>query len=770
MKKTGVLLLFLLLFIFSFSEKSNILVLHSYHTSYTWVDELNHGFLSVMKDNTDYNLYIEYMDTKRNSYERQYYTVLNYLRGKYRNIDIDLIVSFDDNALRFLFSQRDDLFGDVPVLFAGVNEASFYDFEKYPKFKGLVEDIDINSTVQSIKTIYPNTEKIYFIIDDKTNTNEILRYQILKTKANFPEIEYVFLEDLVINELLSEVSNLKENEQVYLLMYNKDRLGNFYSLESVAEMLSRNSSRPIFTSWDIYFEYEILGGMVTEGTVHGQNVAKYALNILEDPSFFNSMEQINFSKANYVFNELVMKKFGIDEKQLPENSKLINQEPSFYERYTGLIWATFGIFLIIITYGVVIRLELRKRNILVKKIEEQKNELLATNEEMTSMNEELESQNEELEGLYGNLEEKNEELSNLISIVTDIDKKYISDEDYYTKLINTAIQIIPEADYGSISIGYNDKWEFISAVGHNLDKLKSISLKKKYMINSKDIIIYDVINENRSNLPSEVADMLHDASKDIRETMIITIFLDDDKRLNFALDIDSNSSDHFNKDSIEAFKGFTKIAESYIKNKLSIDKTRNAYINFASKLAVVAEAHDDVTGKHIFRVGELAAFIARKLNLDDEQIFNIKTFAPLHDIGKIFIPSEILNKPGKLNDAEWELMKKHTIFADKILDDPYFEIARKIAVYHHEKYDGSGYPFGLEGNKIPIEASIVALVDVYDALRSKRSYKPGMDHNAAFEIITKGDNKTRPEHFKPEVLDVFIKNQYQIEKIFNFIV
>jgi HD-GYP domain-containing protein (c-di-GMP phosphodiesterase class II) len=123
-----------------------------------------------------------------------------------------------------------------------------------------------------------------------------------------------------------------------------------------------------------------------------------------------------------------------------------------------------------------------------------------------------------------------------------------------------------------------------------------------------------------------------------------------------------------------------------------------------------------------------------------------------------------------LNDAEWDLMKKHTIFGAKILDDPYFDIAKKIALYHHEKYDGSGYPYGLKGDKIPIEASIVALVDVYDALRSKRSYKPEMDHNAAFEIITKGDNKTNPEHFNPEVLKVFIENEYQIEKIFDFIV
>jgi len=770
MKKLGVILLFLLLFMVSFSEKSNILVLHSYHTSFTWVDNINHGFLSVMKDDTDYNLYIEYMDTKRNSYERQYYTFLNYLKEKYQNIDIDLIVSFDDNALRFLLSQRDAVFGDVPVLFGGVNDTSVYDFTERPKYKGIVEDIDINSTIESIEKIYPDTERIYFILDNKTHTNEILKYQVMKTQTNFSGIEYVFLEDLAINELLSKVSSLKDTEQVYLLMFNIDGMGNVYSLESIGEMLTDNSSRPIFTSWDFYFDYDVLGGMITEASVHGQNVAKYALNILQDPAFFDEMQQINLSEANYVFNERVMKEFGIDRDQLPENSKIINQDPSFYERYTWLIWTTLVIFIFIITYGVIVRIELRKRNKLLNTIQDQKEELLASNEELASMNEELESQNEELEVLYGNLEEKNEELSNLISVVTDIDKKYISDEEYYTKLINTAIQIIPEADYGSVSIGYNDKWEFISAVGHDLEKLKSIPLKKKYMITSRDIKVYDIMNENKNMLPSDIEKMLHSATKDIKESMITTIYLDDNKKLNFSLDIDSNSSDHFNKDSIEVFRGFTKLVESYIKNKLSIDKTRNAYINFASKLAVVAEAHDDGTGKHIYRVGELAAFIGRKLSLDDEQLFNLKTYAPLHDIGKIFIPSEILNKPGKLSNAEWELMKKHTIFADRLLDDPYFEIARNIAVYHHEKYDGSGYPYGLKGDKIPIEAAIVSLVDIYDALRSKRSYKSALTHKEAFEIITKGDNKTNPEHFNPEVLKVFIENEYQIEKIFDFIV
>lgn len=771
MKKFGLTIFILFIFIISFSKTSNVLILHSYHSSFTWVDAVNKGMFSELKKDTDINLYIEYMDTKRKSYDEQYHVMQHYLEEKYKDkINIDLIISLDDNAFRFLLAERNKIFGNVPVIFGGVNDENIYDFDKLNNYKGIIENIDIKSTIESIKHIYPKTDKIYFINDNKTTTSDILKNRIEKIKSSFPNIEFVYLEDLVINELLAKVSNLSDNEQIYLLMYNKDKLGNFYNLESIAEMIAKEANRPVFTSWDFYFDYDILGGMVTQGTVHGENIAKMALNTINDNNYYDRLPKYSYSDKSFVFNDLVMKKYGIKKSDLPEGSIVINEKPNFYEKYTAYVWSFIIIIVVILTYAIILRKKLHERTELLHTISEQKNELSASNEEITAMNEELETQNEELESLYKNLEEKNEELANLISIVTDIDKQYITNEEYYSKLIQTAIKIIPNADYGSVSIGYDSKWEFISAVGHDLDKLKAIPLKKNYMVNSKEIVIYDIISENKSKLPPEIEKQVTEATKPIKQSMITTITLPEGKRLNFALDVDKNNYGTFNRDSIEIFRAFTKLAENFIKNKMDIDRTRNAYINFASKLAVIAEAHDDATGKHIFRVGELAAFIARKLNLSDEQIFNVKTFAPLHDIGKIFIPNNILNKPGKLNEAEWELMKKHTIFADKILDDPYFETARKIAVYHHEKYDGSGYPYGIKGDKIPIEAQIVAIVDVYDALRSKRSYKKALTHEEALDIITKGDEKTKPEHFRKDLIDILVKNQYQIEKIFNFII
>ncbi|ACM23264.1 HD domain-containing phosphohydrolase [Thermotoga neapolitana] len=193
-----------------------------------------------------------------------------------------------------------------------------------------------------------------------------------------------------------------------------------------------------------------------------------------------------------------------------------------------------------------------------------------------------------------------------------------------------------------------------------------------------------------------------------------------------------------------------------------------AYEFFAYKLADIVEGFDEPTGSHVKRIQEISRFLAEKMELPSELVRQIYIYAPLHDIGKIKVPKEILNKKGKLTPEEWEIMKKHTIWGGELLSgSKELEVAKNIALYHHENYDGTGYPFGLKDDDIPIEAQVVKLVDVYDALRSERPYKRALTHEEAVKVILEGDEKTTPSQFHPRLIEIFKNYHEEIRKIWE---
>lgn len=182
-----------------------------------------------------------------------------------------------------------------------------------------------------------------------------------------------------------------------------------------------------------------------------------------------------------------------------------------------------------------------------------------------------------------------------------------------------------------------------------------------------------------------------------------------------------------------------------------------AHLETIHRLAAAAEFKDEETADHIQRMSRYCALLAHKLGLPDAEVDLVLQASPMHDIGKIGIPDSILLKPAKLTPEEWVVMQKHTIFGARILGESNFELLRVgeiIAMSHHEKWDGSGYPRRLSGEDIPLYGRICAVADVFDALTNKRPYKEAFSNEKSLEIMRAG----RGSHFDPRILDVFFQD------------
>ncbi len=227
----------------------------------------------------------------------------------------------------------------------------------------------------------------------------------------------------------------------------------------------------------------------------------------------------------------------------------------------------------------------------------------------------------------------------------------------------------------------------------------------------------------------------------------------------------------------EELERYSKHLEEMVADK--VQEISESQIATIFALVKLAESRDDETGAHIERTASFCRLLAEKARtlpqysayITDEYIATIYRASPLHDIGKVGISDLILLKPGKLTPEEFTIMKTHVEIGYQTLknidkryqNNAFIQMGLDITRYHHEKWDGSGYLFGLKGEAIPLSARIMALADVYDALRSKRVYKPAFPHEKAMEIILEG----REKHFDPVLVDLFAASHQEFEEMFE---
>lgn len=221
----------------------------------------------------------------------------------------------------------------------------------------------------------------------------------------------------------------------------------------------------------------------------------------------------------------------------------------------------------------------------------------------------------------------------------------------------------------------------------------------------------------------------------------------------------------FTHEDEQLASALASMATLSIQNAQLLNKVKTVHHDMIIRLAQAAEFRDNETGAHIQRVSLYSELIARTMGLEHTRCQDILFAAPMHDVGKLGVPDEILKKPGRLTDAERHAMQRHTVIGGQILEgsnDPLIRTAERIALTHHERWDGAGYPQQLAGESIPIEGRIVAVADVFDALSSARCYKPAMTIDDACAEIERDAAK----HFDPRVVEAFVAARDTIEQVY----
>lgn len=221
------------------------------------------------------------------------------------------------------------------------------------------------------------------------------------------------------------------------------------------------------------------------------------------------------------------------------------------------------------------------------------------------------------------------------------------------------------------------------------------------------------------------------------------------------------------------------LRREYERNNQYVEEMAQSHLATIYALVKISESRDDETGAHIERVSHLCKLLATKMRehpmfkdaIDDNFINLIHLVSPLHDIGKVGVPDHILLKKGRLTDEEFKIIKKHPLIGSRILFEVYknypnnqfLQMGYEIVRFHHERYDGKGYPDGLMSNQIPLSARIMAIVDVFDALRSKRIYKESFAHDQCIEII----RQERGRHFDPYITDIFLEHHEEFSELYD---
>ncbi len=328
-------------------EKKTVLYLNSYHNGYHWSDGLLEGIRTVLNQSRyKVDLQIEYMDAKKYSYDIISRNLYSLYKEKFKNEAFDVIILSDNDALNFVNEYRNDLFKGIPVVFCGVNDLKDSDIAG-GNITGIVELYDFIATLKIAKKLHPEKNRLVFLIDNST-TGTAIRHQaeklIRKTDLG---LQIEFWSQLSLEETQKKVAHLPNDTFLFIAPYYQAINGRFYTSEEVTEAIYQHSSVPIYTGWEFMVGYGTVGGKVLSGIEHGKTAGKMALQILDGTKADDIPIIREPEDGIYLFDYKVMKRLGINQKLLPENSTIINAPKAFYSLSKELFWTMMVSFVIL---------------------------------------------------------------------------------------------------------------------------------------------------------------------------------------------------------------------------------------------------------------------------------------------------------------------------------------------------------------------------------------------------------------------------------------
>lgn len=465
-------------------SSKNILILNSYSEELQWTRDIQEGIEKTLEVKDNLVLYYEFMDLKNNS-GKAYVSILKELYAeKYKNTKFDVIICSDNDALNFLVKYGEEIFGDIPVVFCGINNFNDEMLAGKSNYTGVVEAIDVESTIDSILYFQESVKDIIIISDSMTSgkiNEELVRKAISKYSY---DINFDFYRDINVSEFLDKRSTFNKDSAILIVGQLKSENGKYVPYGEISDSL-KSINIPIYVSWDFLISDNIIGGKVIDGYSQGKIAAEMLLKIVNGETVENiPIERESPSKFIFNYNEL--KKYDIDIDNIPSNYNIINKPFSFYNTYKIQIYIVSAIMLSLIVLIVILFINIKKRVLTEKELNRNYDELSVVYEELAATEESLEMQYNEVQ----------------------------ASEERYKLAVDGANDIIWEYDFKNKEHYLSDKFEDL--LGYTIQNPEDLLDSFKKIISKEDLekvlfLFQEHLNKKSSyfNVECRVVDILN---------------------------------------------------------------------------------------------------------------------------------------------------------------------------------------------------------------------------------------------------------------------